>query len=54
MQNIINLIIVRKTKEDLKTINDQLDLREEIKAHINHILTNGKIKEVYFREFIVN
>ena len=54
MQNIINLIISRKTKEDLKTLNDQLDLREEIKAHINHILTNGKIKEVYFREFIVN
>jgi flagellar protein FliL len=54
MQNIINLIISRKNKEELKTIKDQLDLREEIKAHINHILTNGKIKEVYFREFIVN
>jgi flagellar protein FliL len=54
MQNIINLIISKKNKEELKTISDQLDLREEIKAHINHILTNGKIKEVYFREFIVN
>ncbi|MDX1959601.1 MAG: flagellar basal body-associated FliL family protein [Leptospiraceae bacterium] len=54
MQNVINLIISRKNKEELKTIVDQLDLREEIKAHINHILTNGKIKEVYFREFIVN
>ncbi|MCB1141370.1 MAG: flagellar basal body-associated FliL family protein [Leptospiraceae bacterium] len=54
MQNIINLIISRKNKEELKSIKDQLDLREEIKAHINHILTNGKIKEVYFREFIVN
>lgn len=54
MQNIINLIIARKTKEDLKTIRQQLDLREEIKAHINHILSDGKIKEVYFKEFIVN
>ncbi|MCB1180019.1 MAG: flagellar basal body-associated FliL family protein [Leptospiraceae bacterium] len=54
MQNIINLIISRKSKEELKTITDQLDLREEIKAHINHILTNGKINEVYFREFIIN
>lgn len=54
MQNIINLIIGRKTKDELRTLNDQLDLREEIKAHINHILTNGKVKEVYFREFIVN
>ncbi|MCB1156096.1 MAG: flagellar basal body-associated FliL family protein [Leptospiraceae bacterium] len=54
MQNIINLIISRKTKEDLKTTVQQLDLREEIKAHINHILSEGKIKEVYFKEFIVN
>jgi flagellar FliL protein len=54
MQNVINLIISRKNKEELKTIVDQLDLREEIKAHINHLLSNGKIKEVYFREFIVN
>ncbi|MCE9499400.1 MAG: flagellar basal body-associated FliL family protein [Leptospira sp.] len=53
-RNIINLIISRKTKDELKTITQQLDLREEIKAHINHILTNGKIKEVYFTEFIVN
>jgi len=54
MQDIINLIISRKTKDELRTVTQQLDLREEIKAHINHILTNGKIKEVYFREFIVN
>lgn len=54
MQNIINLIIARKTKDDLKTITNQLDLREEIKAHLNHILTNGKIKEIYFTEFLVN
>lgn len=54
MQNLINLIISRKTKDELKTITQQLDLREEIKAHINHILTNGKIKEVYFTEFIIN
>lgn len=54
MQNIINLVIARKTKDDLKSITNQLDLREEIKAHLNHILTNGKIKEVYFTEFLVN
>ncbi len=54
MQNIINLVIARKTKDDLKSITNQLDLREEIKAHLNHILTNGKIKEIYFTEFLVN
>lgn len=54
MKNIINLIVAGKTKEGLKTTTQQLDLREEIKAHINHILSDGKIKEVYFEEFIVN
>jgi flagellar FliL protein len=54
MQNIINLVIARKTKDDLKSITNQLDLREELKAHLNHILTNGKIKEIYFTEFLVN
>ena len=53
MENIIFRIISQKPKDELKTISDQLDLREEIKAHVNHILTNGKIKEVYFREFII-
>ena len=46
--------LAKKYHPDATGAADQLDLREEIKAHINHILTNGKVKEVYFREFIVN
>ena len=54
LRNIINLILAGKTKAQLSTIQDQLELREEIKASINHILADGKVKEVYFNEFIVN
>lgn len=54
LRNIINLILASKTKEELATIQGQLELREEIKASINHILSEGKIVEVYFGEFIVN
>ena len=54
IQNLVNLIITQRRKEELLNLTNQLDLRDEIKAHINHILTNGKIKEVYFKEFIVN
>ena len=54
LQNIINLILAGKKKEDLATVARQLELREEIKASINHMLSDGKVKEVYFKEFIVN
>ncbi|PJZ71455.1 endoflagellar basal body-associated protein [Leptospira perolatii] len=54
MRDLVNLIVGRKTKDDLIDVEDQLDLREEIKAQINHILSEGKIQEVYFTEFIVN
>ncbi|MBL8021955.1 MAG: flagellar basal body-associated FliL family protein [Leptospirales bacterium] len=54
LRNIINLILAGKTREDLRTVQDQLELREEIKASINHVLSDGKISEVYFNEFIVN
>ncbi|EMF81583.1 flagellar basal body-associated protein FliL [Leptospira weilii serovar Topaz str. LT2116] len=54
MRDLINLIVGRKSKDELINIEDQLDLREEIKAQVNHILSEGKIQEVYFTEFIVN
>lgn len=54
MRDLINLIVGRKSKDELINIEDQLDFREEIKAQVNHILTEGKIQEVYFTEFIVN
>ncbi len=53
LRNIINLILAGKKKEQLSTVQDQLDLREEIKASVNHIMSEGKISEVYFNEFIV-
>ena len=54
LRNIINLILAGKTREDLRTVENQLELREEIKASVNHVLAEGKVSEVYFNEFIVN
>jgi flagellar FliL protein len=54
LRNIINLILRGKKREQLTSIQDQLELSEEIKASVNHILAEGKILEVYFQEFIVN
>ncbi len=54
LRNIVNLILAGKPSKDLVTIEDRLELQAEIKASINHVLSNGKITEVYFGELIVN
>jgi flagellar basal body-associated protein FliL len=38
----------------MDSVEDIVNLSEEIKAHVNVILIAGKIKEVYFKEFVVN
>lgn len=54
MQHQINLILRGKSYEDLDSIEDSIMLAEDIKAHLNSVLISGKIKEIYFKEFIVN
>jgi flagellar FliL protein len=54
IQHIVNIILRGKKYEDLDSVEDTINLSEEIKAHINVILVSGKIREVYFREFVVN
>jgi len=54
IQHIINILLQGKTYEDLDSVSDAVTLSEEIKAHINIRLISGKIKEVYFKEFVVN
>jgi len=54
IQHIVNIILQGKTFEDINSVEKTITLSEEIKAHINMRLINGKIKEVYFIEFVVN
>ena len=54
IQHIINIILSGKSFDELDSIEDKINLAEEIKAHINVILIAGKIREVYFREIVVN
>ena len=54
MQHIINILLQGRRYEDLDSVSDTITLSEEIKAHINIRLISGKIKEVYFKEFVVN
>jgi len=54
IQHIINIIMQGKKYEELRTVKGEIELADEIKASINVRLISGKIKEVYFREFVVN
>ena len=54
MQHIINVILRGKSYEELDSVEDTLSLSEEIKGNLNSIFSSGKIKEIYFKEFIVN
>ncbi len=54
MQHMINIILRSKSYEELDSVEDIISLAEEIKAHVNTVLIAGKVKEVYFKEFIVN
>ena len=54
LQHIINMVLQGKLFEDLNSITGALDLAEEIKANINVRLIAGRIKEVYFTEFLLN
>ncbi len=53
-QHIINVLLSSKRFEDMDTVEKKINLSEEIKAHINMLLSSGKIKEVYFREIVIN
>lgn len=54
IRHIVNVILQGKKYDDLDSVSDTNALIEEIKAHINSVLINGKIKEIYFRELVVN
>ncbi len=54
IQHIVNIILQGKTYEELRSVSGSITLAEEIKAHINMRLIAGKIKEIYFVEFVVN
>jgi flagellar basal body-associated protein FliL len=54
IQHIINILLQGKRYEDLDSVSDAVELAEEIKAHINIRLISGKVKEIYFKEFVVN
>ncbi|HMU81957.1 MAG: flagellar basal body-associated FliL family protein, partial [Leptospirales bacterium] len=53
LRNIANLVLSGKRKADITSVQQQLDLREELRASFNHVVGGG-IEEVYFNEFTLD
>lgn len=51
LQHILIEILSSKTVEDLETRKEEL--RKEILAKLNETLVTGKLKEIYFTEFVI-
>lgn len=54
ISNDISLLLAGKSYESLDSFEDVILLSEEIKAGINSRLSNGRISEVYFWNFVLD
>ncbi len=54
LRHVINILLQGKSVSELSSLSDKITLAEEIKAHINVLLKKGTVKEVFFKEFILN
>lgn len=53
IRDAIILLIGNKTFAELSDLQGKLQLRAEIIARLNKLLTTGKVKGIYFTEFVV-
>ncbi|MCA1797106.1 MAG: flagellar basal body-associated FliL family protein [Geobacteraceae bacterium] len=53
IRDAILLLVGNKTFAELSDLQGKLQLRAEIIARLNKLLTTGKVKGIYFTEFVV-
>jgi len=53
IKDAILLLIGNKTFKDLSDLQGKLQLRVELMARLNKILKEGKIKNIYFTDFVI-
>ena len=54
VRDIIIILLSSKTYDQVTTREGKENLREEVRDTVNSFLVKGKIKKVYFTDFIVN
>ena len=47
------ILLSSKSYEDIETVEGKLRLKQEIMARINNLLTQGRVRNIYFTEFVI-
>ena len=50
---MILLLLSSKSLDEIQTVEGKIALRQELIQRINQILTTGKIRNLYFTEFVI-
>lgn len=53
IRDAILMLLTSKTAEDVKDTGGKLKLQDDMVARINHFIQTGKVKAVYFTEFVM-
>ncbi len=53
MRDAVIVLLSSKKFDEIGTVDGKFQLREEIVARVNHILSGNKVKTAYFTEFII-
>jgi flagellar FliL protein len=53
LRDLILLLLSSKSLNDIQTVDGKLELRRELIQRINQVLTSGKIRNLYFTEFVI-
>lgn len=53
IRDALLMLLTSKTSNDVKDIGGKLKLQDEMVARVNNYLKNGKLKGVYFTEFVM-
>ncbi len=53
LRDLILLLLSSKGLDDIQTVDGKIALRRELVQRINQILTTGKIRNLYFTEFVI-
>ncbi len=53
IRDSVLLLISNKTMEELQDLQGKKQLKAELRAKINTFLTKGKVKDIYFTDFVV-
>jgi len=53
LRDLILLLLSSKSLDDIQTVDGKIALRRELIQRINQVLTTGKIRNLYFTEFVI-